>query len=120
MAYRFQRDTTRDRVRSVVGDTADPPLMAGGEGAYDAIVAAATSEHLAAQAAARDLAAQLSKRPDSLGDAGSTLAWRERVAFLLAIARGEIGTGLAGDPALTPAPLVGPATSTGADTGAVW
>lgn len=101
MAYRFQRDTPRDRVRSVVGDTSDPPLMAGGEGAYDAIVTAAATEHAAAATAARDLAAQLSKRPDSLSDAGSGLAWRERVSFLLQLATGAIGTGLAGDPALT-------------------
>lgn len=102
MAYRFQRDTARDRVRSVVGDTSDPPILTGGEGAYDAIVVAAgTSEHRAAQVAARDLAAQLSKRPSSLSDAGSAFAWAERISFLLRIAAGEIGTSLAGDPALT-------------------
>ena len=101
MAYRPQRDTPRDRVRAVAGDTSDPPILDGGEGAYDAIVAAAPSEHVAAQRACRDLAAQLSKQPDSLSGAAGSLSWRERISFLLSIARGEIATGLTGDPTLT-------------------
>lgn len=120
MAFRFQRDTPRDRVRAVAGDTGEPPILTGGEGAYDAILSAAPSEHLAAQRACRDLAAQISKRPDSLGDAGSTLAWRERVPYLLAVAAGTIATGLAGDPALTAAYADSAPTSAGADTRAVW
>lgn len=105
MAYRFQRDTPRDRIRSVVGDTLDPPRLRGGEGAYDAIITAATAgtvvnEHRAAQNAARDLAAQIAQDPDRLGSAGSSIQWGERIPFLLQIASGQLSTGLAGDPAL--------------------
>ena len=120
MAYRPQRDTPRDRVRAVAGDTGDPPILTGGEGAYDAILLAAPSEHLAAQRACRDLAAQISKRPDSLSDAGSGLAWRERVPYLLAVASGAIATGLPGDPAIAVAYADSAAVSAGADTRAVW
>lgn len=122
MPYRPQRDTPRDRVRAVAGDTADPPLLTGGEASYDAIIAGATSEHMAARAACRELAGQLSKSPDSLGSNGSTVAWRERVAYLLRVADGTLPTGLAGDPTL--APTTGTASvqpvSGDVSTQAVW
>jgi hypothetical protein len=119
MAYRPERDTPRDRVRAVAGDTKDPPTLRGGEVSYDAILAGAPSEHIAAQRACRDLAAQISKQPDSLGDAGSSLAWRERVPYLLAVAGGTIATGLAGDPTLAAA-YADSAAAGSTETKAVW
>lgn len=121
MTYRPQRDTPRDRVRAVAGDTADPPILTGGEASYDAIIAGTASEHLAAQAACRDLAGQLSKSPDQLGSNGSSIAWRERVSYLIRVADGTIPTGLEGDPALAP-PAGAARTPASGDvsTQAVW
>lgn len=102
------------RVRAVTGDTDEPPILRGGDVQYRAIIAAATSEHAAAQRACQLLAAQIVHDPDSLASSGKALAWRERIPYLLKVASGEIGTGLEGDPAVASAgrgPTIGRLTA---------
>lgn len=75
MAYNPAEPTAIDRVRGVVGDTADPPLLAGGETRYAALVAATATEAAAIVAAARALAAQLRLEAVSLSGGGESVSY---------------------------------------------
>lgn len=107
MAYDAARATARDRIRAVLGDTGNTVLLTGGEASYNAIIAAEATEHAACRRAARELAGQLAQDPDRISSAGESLQWSERISYLLHIANGELGTGLAGDPAKAATPTLG-------------
>jgi hypothetical protein len=115
VAYDPAEPTAVDRVRGRVGDTADPPQLRGGEGRYQAILAAAGGDEPAAtRAAAAALAAQLAQDPDQVSDASGAVRWGARIAQLNRIADGAGGATPAGS-----APTAGAATG-GVATEAVW
>lgn len=82
MPYDPQQTAAADQIRGMVGDTADPPILSGGEERYEAIAAAAASVAAGALVAARELRRQLALRPRRRSAEGVSVDYGELIADL--------------------------------------
>lgn len=101
MPYDPAQGGAADQIRARIGDTADPPLLAGGEERYEAIAAASATVAAGALVAARELEAQLALLPVKTTAEGLTYDYSGRLPGLRAtIARleGEADTAAAESP----------------------
>lgn len=104
MAYDPTLPGDRDKLRALLGDTGSTALLSDAH--YDAVLTTYTTFNAALGFLANELAATFAQRPGSVTlPNGLSVAWRDRVATWLALAKAAISGSLTG-PAVV-APYVG-------------
>lgn len=96
MAFDPALSTAVDRVRNLVGDTADPPQLMGGEARYTAMLTLAASDETAAAVLSLDaLIAEVALLPLSRSAEGVSESYDDRRAALSA-RRSQLAASAAG------------------------